>query len=133
MLERRDEGAVEGLSPRRTELLLRLETVTLAGAAVLEDPRTFPGGFSGRFPRDGAPLLALEMGTTRLMPWFSELVRVRTGLLLLVAEEAFGVAVFVPAGRVFEVGRLLVDGLDEGPGSAFLLLDEAVSVFPLAV
>lgn len=113
MLERRDDGAVEGLSPRRKEVLLRLETVRLAGVAVLEEPRWLPGGFSERLPRDGAPRLVLEMGTTRLMPWFSELVRVRTGLHLLAAEFAFGVAGFIPAGRLLEVGRFLVDGLDE--------------------
>lgn len=98
MLERRDEGAVDGLSPCLKEVLLRLETVTLAGAAVLEEPWWLPGGFSGRLPCDGAPRLVLEMGTTRLMPWFSELVRVRTGLDLLTAEAVFGVAGFLQVG-----------------------------------
>lgn len=120
-LERRDEGAVEGLAPRRRELPLRLETVRLAGS------------FSGRLPRDGATRLVLEMGTTRLMPWFSELLSVRTGLHLLAAAAAAAFAGFIPAGRVLEVGRFLVDDLDEVAGSAFPLVEEAVSVFSLVV
>lgn len=133
MLERRDEGAVEGLAPRRKEVPLRLETVRLAGAAVLDEPRWLPGGFSERLTRDGAPRLVLEMGTTRLIPWFSVLVRVRTGLPLSAAEVVFEAAGFIPAGRVLEVGRLLVDGLDEVAGSAFPLVEEAVSAFSLVV
>lgn len=92
-----------------------------------------PGGFSGRLPCDGAPWLVLEMGTTRLMPWFSELVRVRTGLDLLVAEAVFGVVGFIPVGRVLEVGRFLLDGLDEVTNSAFPFVEEAASVFSLVV
>lgn len=108
-LERRDEGAVDGRSPR----LLRVEMVGPPGAA---------GGFSGRFPRDGAPRLVLEMGTTRLMPWFSVSVRVRTGFCLLAA------AGFIESGRVLEVGRVLVGDLDE---SAFPFVEEAASVIRL--
>lgn len=73
------------------------------------------------------------MGTTRLMPWFSEFVRVRTGLLLLAAEAVF---VFVdvgliPAGRVLEVGRFLAD--DEVTGLTFSSVEEASPVFSLVV
>lgn len=132
-LERLDEGAVEGLSPRRREVLLRLDMDTLAGAAAMEGPRWLPGGFSGRLPRDGAPRLVLEMGTTRLMPWFSELVRVRTGLTLLAVEPAFVIAGLSPGGRVLEVGMFLVDGLDDGIGSTFFLVEEAASLFSLVV
>lgn len=124
---------MEGLSPRRRELLLKLETVGLVSAVMLEDLRWWPGGFSGRLPRVGAPRVVREMGTTRLMPWFSELVRVRTGLDLLVLEVVFGVTLaFTPAGRIFEVGAFLVDGLDEVAGSAFSLV-KAASVFSLVV
>lgn len=42
------------------------------------------------------------MGTTRLMPWFSEVVRVRTALDLFPAGAEF--AVFVLACCVLEVG-----------------------------
>ena len=80
---------MDGLSPRRREVLLRLETVVLFSPAVLEDPRWWPRGFSGQLPGDGAPRIFREMGTTRLMPWFSEVVRVRTGLDLLVVELVF--------------------------------------------
>lgn len=122
ILEHRDEGAVDGLSPRRTEVLLRLEAV---GVAVLEEPRWWPGGFSGRLTKEEAPRLILEIGTTRLMPWFSELVRVRTGLHLLPVVAAG----FIPGGRVLEVGRFFEDDLDEF--SAFPLVEEAASVFSL--
>lgn len=133
MLERRDEGAVEGLSPRRRVVLLRLDMDTLAGVTAMEGPRWLPGGFSERLPRDGVPRLVLEMGTTRLMPWFSELVRVRTGLTLLAVEAAVVIAGLIPGGRVLEVGRFLVDGLDEGISSTFLLVEEAASLFSLVV
>lgn len=99
MLERREEGAVEGLSTRHTALLLgvvRLE-------AGLEDPRWFLGGLSGCVHEDKVPLVGLEMFTTRLMPWFSEVVRVRTGLDLLG---------LVTEGRVLEVGSFLAEGPD---------------------
>lgn len=127
MLERRDEGAVEGLSPRRREVLLKLETVRLAGVAVLEEPRWLPGGFSGHLASDEAPRLFLEMGTTRLMSWFSELVRVRTGW------DLFGFAGFIPAGRVLEVGRFLVDDLEEVTDSALPFMEEDAAVISLVV
>lgn len=95
LLGRRDDGAVDGLS-RRSDGLLRVEA-----------PRWVPGGFSEP--------LGLEMGTTRLMSRFSELVRVRTGLDVLVAGLA-------PAGRVLVVGGFLVDGLGD---STFSLVGEA--------
>lgn len=108
MPERCEEGAVEGLSPCRRE-----GPVWLEGTAVPEEPRWLPG----------APLLFLEMDTTRLSSWFSELVRVRTG------RGLFGSEGFVPVGRVLEVGRFLVDDLEEVSDSAFpgsfLLLSSA--------
>lgn len=91
----------------------------MADAAVLEEPLWLPGGFSACLPRVRAPRLVLEMGTTRLMSWFSEFVRVRTGLYLLVADTMFGVAGFIPAGRVLEAGGFLVDGLDKVTSCAF--------------
>lgn len=86
MLDRRDDGAVAGLSARRME------------------PRLMEGGFSGRLPRDGAPRLGLEMSTTRLRPCCSESVRVRTdrpageellGVNGLEEEAAFGLSLAV--------------------------------------
>lgn len=71
-LDRRDDGTVAGLSPRRMEALLGL----VGGV----EPRPLEGGISGRLTRDGAPRLGLEMGTTRLRPCCSEWVRVRTDL-----------------------------------------------------
>lgn len=100
MLERRDVGAVEGLSPRRTEVLWRLAVVRL-----LKEPRCWPGDLSGCFSCAAAPRLVLEMGTTRLMLWFSVLVRVRTGLPLL---GLFGGGGLIPAGRLLEVVMFLV-------------------------
>lgn len=96
MLDRRDDGAVAGLSARRMEALLRFE-----GGV---EPRLMEGGFSGRLPRDGAPRLGLEMGTTRLRPCCSESVRVRTdrpageellGVDGLKEEAAFGLSLAV--------------------------------------
>lgn len=108
MLERLDEGAVEGLSPRRRAALFWLETGKLWGTAVLVEPRTCAVGFSGHLTKDEVFRLVLLMGTTRLMPWFSVWVRVRVGFALSEVEG------FVPAGWDLEVGRFLVDGLDDG-------------------
>lgn len=129
-LDRREEGAVEGRSSprRRTEVPLRSETVR----PVPEDPRRGPG-FSGHSPGVGATRFFREIGTTRLMPWFSELVRVRTGLGLLAGEAVFGVVLgFIPAARVFEVGVFLADRLEEAAGFAFSMVD-ADSVFSLVI
>lgn len=96
-----------------------------------EEPR-LPGGFPGPFPRDGAPLLFLEMGTTRLIPWCSELVRVRTGVDLSAAEVVFGVPGLIPVGGALEEGGFL-DSLEEVTDFDFLLVEGAASVFSLAV
>lgn len=122
MLERRDEGAVEGLSPRRREVLPWWGTGR--PAAGLEEPRWFPGGLLTR--------LGLEMGTTRLMVWFSEVVRVRTALVGVVVLAGVLVLVVVlvlaTAGLVFEVGRFLAGGLDGLSGSTFPSVDSGSPV-----
>lgn len=120
MLERWDKGAVDGLSPCRMDVLL--ETFRLVDVA---EPSWAPEGLSGCFPRDGTPRFVLEIGTTRLMPWFSELLRVRTGLFLVATKLVLCVAGFIPAGRVLEVGRFLDDGLDKGSCSVFAFEEES--------
>lgn len=112
-LERRDEGAVAGLSPRRCKALLLLVVVVLVAP---EEPRWSPRGFSRCFTCGLAPLLDLEIGTTRRMPWFSELVRVRTALGLFPTEAEF--AAFGPVCCVLEVG------------DSFIVLAEANDLVP---
>lgn len=112
----RDEGAVAGLFIRRGEALLHLEAARLMHTACL-----IRGGLR----------LVLDIGTTRLMSWFSELVRVRTDLDPPDGETVFGLTGFFPAVRTLEVGKLLLGSLDEVAGSAFTLVEEAAFVFLL--